>query len=403
MKKVELLAPAGDIEKLKFAYLYGADAVYIGGKNYSMRANAKNFSNEEIKEASYLAHSLGKKLYVTVNITFHNEDYEGLLAYLKELEKYKVDAIIVSDMAVVDLVKTKKINLPIHISTQMSTANIESVKFLKNQGVERVVLARECPKEDIQEIIQKTGIEIECFLHGAMCSSYSGRCVLSNYFTKRDANRGGCAQICRWCFDLEKDNQKIKSSTEFTMSSKDLSLINSLKEMIDIGITSLKVEGRMRSNYYIATVISTYREAIDHIYENTYDESLQKYYQKVLSRVANRESTDQFFNTFPGVEAQYYLGRQEVSNQDFLGIVLDYDKETSFVTLTQRNYFKKGDQVEMFGPNIKAFSFTIEKIYNEKMEELEVARHPEEIIKFYLDKEVYPNDIMRISLATKEE
>ena len=398
MKKVELLAPAGDIEKLKFAYLYGADAVYIGGKNYSLRANAKNFSNDEIKEAACIAHSLGKKLYVTVNITFHNEDYQGLLEYLKELEKYKVDAIIVSDMAVVDLVNQEKLNLKIHISTQMSNANIESVSFLKDQGVERVVLARECSKENIKEIIEKTGVEIECFLHGAMCSSYSGRCVLSNYFTKRDANRGGCAQICRWCFELEKENQKKSNETEFTMSSKDLSLINSLKEMIEIGITSLKVEGRMRSNYYIATVISTYREAIDHIYENTYNETLQEYYQKVLNRVANRESTDQFFNTFPGVEAQYYLGRQEVSNQDFLGIVLDYDKKEKLVTLTQRNYFQPGDEVELFGPNIQAFSFKVPKIYNEEMKEVEVARHPQEIIKFYLDKEVYPNDIMRIKI-----
>lgn len=398
MKKVELLAPAGDIEKLKFAYLYGADAVYIGGKNYSMRANAKNFSNEEIKEAACIAHSLGKKLYVTVNITFHNEDYPGLLAYLKELEKAKVDAIIVSDMAVVDLVKEENINLPLHISTQMSNANSESVSFLKDQGVERVVLARECSKENIKEIIEKTGVEIECFLHGAMCSSYSGRCVLSNYFTKRDANRGGCAQICRWCFELDKDEEKISKETEFTMSSKDLSLINSLEEMIHLGITSLKVEGRMRSNYYIATVISTYREAIDHIYENTYNETLQEYYQKVLNRVANRESTDQFFNTFPGVEAQYYLGRQEVSNQDFLGIVLDYDKKEKLVTLTQRNYFQPGDEVELFGPNIQSFSFKVPKIYNEEMKEVEVARHPQEIIKFYLDKEVYPNDMMRIKI-----
>lgn len=398
MKKVELLAPAGDIEKLKFAYLYGADAVYIGGKNYSMRANAKNFSNEEIKEAACIAHSLGKKLYVTVNITFHNEDYPGLLAYLKELEKAKVDAIIVSDMAVVDLVKEENINLPLHISTQMSNANSESVSFLKDQGVERVVLARECSKENIKEIIEKTGVEIECFLHGAMCSSYSGRCVLSNYFTKRDANRGGCAQICRWCFELDKDEENISKETEFTMSSKDLSLINSLEEMIHLGITSLKVEGRMRSNYYIATVISTYREAIDHIYENTYNKTLQEYYQKVLNRVANRESTDQFFNTFPGVEAQYYLGRQEVSNQDFLGIVLDYDKKEKLVTLTQRNYFQPGDEVELFGPNIQAFSFKVPKIYNEEMKEVEVARHPQEIIKFYLDKEVYPNDMMRIKI-----
>jgi putative protease len=225
-----------------------------------------------------------------------------------------------------------------------------------------------------------------------MCSSYSGRCVLSNYFTGRDANRGGCAQICRWCFDIEG----IEDDTKFTMSCKDLSLIKQLKEMIDIGITSLKVEGRMRSNYYIATVISTYREAIDNYYNNTLDEEKIEYYSKVLNRVANRESTSQFFDKFPGVDEQYFLGRQEVSNQDFLGIVLDYNKETKEVTLEQRNYFKPGDIVEIFGPNIKTFEFTIPDIYDDEGNSLEVARHPRQIIKFKLDIEVYKDNIMRI-------
>ena len=399
MKKVELLAPAGDIERLKFAYLYGADAVYVGGRNYSLRANATNLSNEEIKKACIYAHQLGKKLYVTVNIVFHDEDYVGLKEYLLFLASCEVDAVIVSDMAVVDLIRKEKIKLSIHISTQMSNANYESVSFLKDLGVERVVLARECSKEDIQAVIEKTGVEVECFLHGAMCSSYSGRCVLSNYFTKRDANRGGCAQVCRWCFALECDDKDIESETEFTMSSKDLSFISSLQEMIDMGVSSLKVEGRMRSNYYIATVISTYREAIDHIYRGTYSLELEEHYKKLLNRVANRESTEQFFHSFPGVEAQYYLGRQEVSNQDFLGIVLDYDVKEKIVTLTQRNYFKSGDVVEMFGPNIHPFSFKISDIYDEKMEKIDVARHPEEIIKFYLEKEVYPNDIMRVKIG----
>ncbi len=264
MEKVELLAPAGSLEKMEFAFHYGADAVYLGGQDYSMRANAKNFSLSDIKEACSIAHSLNRRVYVTVNIVFHNEDFNGLVEYLKALESYKVDAIIVSDMSIIDIVHDNNINIPIHISTQMSNCNIESVKYLKDLGVERVVLARESSRENTKEIIEKTGVEIECFLHGAMCSSYSGRCVLSNYFTGRDANRGGCAQICRWCFDIEG----IESETQFTMSCKDLSLINYLSDMIDIGISSLKVEGRMRSNYYIATVISTYRSAIDDYYNN---------------------------------------------------------------------------------------------------------------------------------------
>lgn len=397
--KVELLAPAGNLEKLKMAIIYGADAVYIGGQNYSMRANAKNFSLDEIKEASDYVHSLGKKIYVTVNIIFHNEDFTGLIDYLKKLAEFKVDAIISSDMSIIDIIKDNNINLPIHISTQASNANYESINYLKNEGVERVVLARESSKENTKEIIAQTGIEIECFLHGAMCSSYSGRCVLSNYFTNRDANRGGCAQVCRWCFDLETDTNKIESDTKFTMSCKDLSLIKELKEMIDIGITSLKVEGRMRSNYYIATVISTYREAIDNYYNNTLTEEKINYYSKILNRVANRESTAQFFNKFPGVEEQYFLGRQEVSNQDFLGLILDYNQTTKEVTLEQRNYFKPGDQVEIFGPNIETFTFTIPDIYDEENTTLEVARHPKQIIKFKLDKTVYKDDIMRIKVS----
>ena len=398
-KKIELLAPAGDLERLQIAYLYGADAVYVGGKRFSMRANAKNFSTTEIKKACVYAHNLRKKLYVTVNIAFHNEDYDGLVDYLKTLSFYGVDAIIVSDLSIIDIVKENKIKLPIHISTQASTANVESVKFLQNEGVERVVLARECSKENIKEIIDKTGMDIECFLHGAMCASYSGRCVLSNYFTKRDANRGACAQICRWCFDLYDEDKKInKEELPFMIACKDLSLIKHLKEMIDIGIKSLKVEGRMRSNYYIATVISTYREAIDLYYEGKLTEDKLEYFTKVLTRVANRESTSQFFDKFPDESAQYYQGRQEVSNQDFLGIVLDYDKSTKTVTLSQRNYFKKGDIVEIFGPNIETFSFKIPDIYDEEGNQLEVARHPKQTIKFKLDTEVYPSDIMRIKV-----
>ena len=397
-KKVELLAPAGSLDRLKIAYLYGADAVYIGGQNYSMRANAKNFSLDDIKEACLYAHSLDKKIYVTVNIVFHNEDFDGLIEYLKKLEEYQVDAIIASDMAIIDIVKENNIKLPIHISTQMSNANYESIKYLKDEGVERVVLARESSKENTKEIIEKTGIEIECFLHGAMCSSYSGRCVLSNYFTGRDANRGGCAQVCRWCFDIDDGENKIESDTQFTMSCKDLSLIRQLKDMIEIGITSLKVEGRMRSNYYIATVISTYREAIDNYYAGTLDDEKIEYYSKVLNRVANRESTSQFFDKFPSVDEQYFLGRQEVSNQDFLGLILDYNKDTKEVTLTQRNYFKKGDVVEVFGPNIETFTFIIPDIYDEEGNLLEVARHPKQIIKFKLDKEVYKDDIMRVKV-----
>lgn len=400
MKKVELLAPAGSLEKLKFAYLYGADACYIGGRNYSLRANATNFSLEEIKEASNYAHELGKKLYVTVNIVFHNSDVEGLTSYLKTLADYKVDAIIVSDPFIIDIINRENIDLKVHISTQASTLNYETVLFWKSLGVSRVVLGRELSKNEIKDIIDKTGMEVETFIHGAMCSSYSGRCVLSNYFTNRDANRGGCAQICRWEFPLYDSSMKeIENKTKFTASSKDLMMIEVVKDMIEIGIVSLKVEGRMRSNYYVATVINTYRSLIDDYYDNKLTSEKLSYYKKVLEKVANREATIQFWNKVPTVSEQYYLGRNEASNQDFLGIVKSYDEDNNFVTITERNYFKKGDEVEVFGPNIETFSFTIPDIYDEDGNLLEAARHPEQIIKFKLNKRVYENDIIRVKIC----
>ena len=398
MKKIELLAPAGDLSRLKLAYLYGADACYIGGRDFSLRANANNFSVEEIEEACNFAHKLNKKVYVTVNIVFQNEDYDGILEYLKELERIKVDALIISDPSVIKIIKDNKLKLNIHISTQFSSANIEVVKFFKELGAERVVLARELSKEEIKEIIDKTGVEVETFIHGAMCSSYSGRCILSNYFTNRDANRGGCAQICRWDFDLYNDDELVESDTKFTMSCKDLSMIEHIPEMIDIGISSLKVEGRMRSNYYVATVINTYRNAIDDYYSNNLTSDRISYYKKILDRVANRDSVCQFFDKFPDKDAQYFLGRQEVSNQDFLGLVLDYDEDNNFAIITQRNYFKNGDTIEVFGPNIETFSFVVEEMYDIDDNLIEIANHPEQIIKIKLDKKVYKDDILRVKI-----
>ena len=264
---IELLAPAGDLEKLKIAYLYGADACYIGGKNYSLRANANNFSLEDIKKASLIAHKMNKKLYVAVNIVFHNEDIKGLTKYLKALEEFKVDAIIVSDPLVLSTLEEEKINLKVHLSTQSSTTNKESVKYWLSKNVERIVLAREVSKDDIKEIIKETGADIEVFLHGAMCTCYSGRCVLSNYFTLRDSNRGGCAQVCRFVFDLDKERD-----VKYSIATKDLILADHIPELIDMNVKSLKIEGRMRSIYYLATVISCYRKLIDAYYNN----SLQK-------------------------------------------------------------------------------------------------------------------------------
>ena len=310
--KPELLAPAGDLERLKLAFHYGADACYIGGKDYSLRANAKNFSLDEIKEAVDFAHSLGKKVYVTVNIIFHNEDFTGLIDYLKKLAEIKVDAVIVSDLAVVNLINDNNINLEIHLSTQASTLNSFAASFWKKLNVKRIVLAREASKEDILSIKEKTGLDLEVFIHGAMCTSISGRCVLSNYATNRDSNRGGCAQVCRWMFDIEG------SQNTFMMMPKDLNMAKYIKDLIDIGVNSFKVEGRMRSIYYVASIIMTYRLILDKIAENTLKQSDLDYAIAILNRTANRESSPQFFDKLPSYKEQYYNGRDEQSpNQIF--------------------------------------------------------------------------------------
>lgn len=397
MHKIELLSPAGSLEKIKVALDYGADAVYFGGVNYSLRANAKNLDIDEIKEACDYAHKKNKKVYVTVNIIFHNKDTEGLVDYLHKLEESSVDAIIVADPLVIKLVHENNIKIPIHISTQASTANYESVLFWKALGVERVVLARETGRDEIKEIIDKTGMEIECFIHGAMCSSYSGRCVLSNYFTKRDANRGGCAQICRWNFTLcDKDKKEIESKTKFTMSCKDLSMVHNIKDMIDIGITSFKIEGRMRSIYYVATVVNTYRHLIDDILNNNLTKEKEERYIRILERVANRDSISQFYNKFPGKFEQYYTERQEDSNQDFLGLVNSY--KDGYATISVKNYFKKGDSIEFMSPYYDEYSTVIDEIIDEEGNNRDIANHPEEILKIKVDREVYPGDMIRVKI-----
>ncbi len=394
--KPELLAPAGDLERLKIACLYGADAVYLGGSLFGLRANAVNFTIEEIKEGVEFAHKLNKKVYVTVNIVLHNKEVKFLIDYLKQLDKIKVDAIIISDLTVLELAK-KHTNLEVHISTQQSTLNYEAVEHFKDLGVTRIVLGREVSKEEI-ETIQKVGLEIEIFIHGAMCASYSGRCVLSNYLTNRDANRGGCSQICRWDFDLLDENKNIiKGEKSFTFCSKDLSLLKYIKEICKMQITSLKIEGRMRSIYYIATVVSIYRKAIDEVYAKKYTYNLE--YENILSRVANRDSIVQFFDGNYKEDCSYYNDRIEVSNQDFLGVVLDYDKDKKIAKIEQRNYFKKGDVVEFFGPDNIGITYKIEKIYDEEGNIIDVVRHPKQIVYLKVDFKLNVYDMMRIKLV----
>ncbi len=389
----ELLAPAGDFEKMKFAYLYGADAIYCGGQNFSLRANAKNFSLDELKEAAEYAHSLNKKIYVTVNIVFHDEDLQGLEDYLKYLDSINIDGIIASDITVIMLCKELNLSISICLSTQASTLNDRAAMFWKSLGVTRVVLAREASREDI-ECISNTGLEIETFIHGAMCTSFSGKCVLSNYMTGRDSNRGGCAQICRWEFIRE-------NNPEFTIMPKDLNMVPFIKEQIDLGITSFKIEGRMRSIYYVSTVLLSYRRMIDAALNNTLTKKQEDYYLKVLNRCANRESTPQFYDKLPGESEQYYNGRNEVSNQDFLGLVLDYDKDENLAIIEVRNYFEQGYEVEFFGPNHETFSYTINKIYDDNNNEIGVCNHPKSIIKLPVSLKLSKNDMMRLKVVDK--
>lgn len=388
---VELLAPAGDKEKLTFAFMYGADAVYFGGKDFSLRANAKNFSKEDIKEAVEYAHSLNKKVYVTVNIVFHNSDKEGLEDYLLYLGSINVDGIISSDILVLKKIKELGIKTKVIVSTQASCLNHESAKFYKSLGANQIVLAREALKEDIKHIKEETGLEIECFIHGAMCTSISGKCIMSNYMTGRDSNRGGCAQICRWKFNENDD-------IPFTMTPKDLNYMDYIGDMIESGVNTFKVEGRMRSIYYIATVILCYRRVIDKLLEGTLTKEDKEYYLKVLNRCANRESAPQFFASIPNENDQYYDLDAEESNQDFLGIVLDYDKENGIATIEERNYFKEGDEVEFIGPNIDTFKTVIKGLTDEKGNSINVANKPKMIVKIKLDKEVHKNDLLRVNI-----
>lgn len=392
MKKPELLAPAGDLERLKIAFAYGADAVYIGGA-FNLRANADNFKLEEIEKGVEYAHKLNKKVYVTVNIAMHNKELKKIKEYLLKLDKIHVDAIIVSDPKIIEL--AKETNLEIHLSTQASTLNKEAIEFWKNEGVSRIVLARECTKEDIIDIKNNIDIELEVFIHGAMCASYSGRCVLSNFLTNRDSNRGGCSQICRWDFDLYDENNHLKGEKPFTFCTKDLSLAKYIPELINMKVDSLKIEGRMRSIYYIATVVKVYRKLIDDYCNNTKNYEYNLKYEGILKKVANRDSIAQFFNGNYGKDVQYYNGRQEITNQDFLGLVLEYDKNTKLAKVEQRNYFKKGDKVEIFGPD-KDFNFKIEEIYDEDKKPIEIVRHPKQIVYLKMPKEVSVNDMMKI-------
>ncbi len=401
VKKPELLAPAGNLEKLKVAVHYGADAVFIGGQEYGLRSNADNFTLEEMAEGVQFAKRYGAKIYVTTNIYAHNENIPGLEDYLRGLESVGVHGIIVADPLIIETARRVAPKLEVHLSTQQSLTNWKAVQFWKEEGLERVVLARETSAEEIREIKEKVDIEIETFIHGAMCIAYSGRCVLSNHMTARDSNRGGCCQSCRWDYDLYKleGDQALalfdETDDPFAMSPKDLNLIQSIPKMIELGIDSLKIEGRMKSIHYVATVVSVYRKVIDAYCADPDNFVIRKEWLDELDKCANRDTAPAFFEGVPGYKEQMFGVHSKKTTYDFVGLVLDYDKQTGIVTLQQRNFFKPGDEVEFFGPEIENFTQVIEKIWDEEGNELDAARHPLQIVRFKVDREVFPYNMMR--------
>ncbi len=395
MRNIELLAPAGDLEKLKIAVLYGADAVFIGGRSFSLRARASNFSYEDIKEGCHFAHAHNAKVHVTCNIIMHEVDLDGLLCHLKELEACGVDAIICASPYIMEMTK-KHTKMEAHVSTQQTSINSNTVDFWVANGVDRVVLGRELSIEEIKDICDKSPVEIEAFIHGGMCVSYSGRCMLSNNMTNRDANRGGCAHSCRWNYDLYINDEKINpENTYFAMSSKDLCAINDIPKLIDAGVDSFKIEGRMKSLHYIATVVKSYRMIIDE-YLKTGKILDYKKYENEIRKAENRLTSYGFLHGMTDVSEQLYNLRSEQPTQEFVGIVQGYNKETKMVCVEERNFFLPHSKLEVFGPNLEATTIEIEEIFDELNNSLDAARHPRQLVYFKCDLELSPYDMLRL-------
>ena len=392
-KNIELLAPAGSLEKLKIAILYGANAVYIGGKKFSLRARANNFTLENIKEACEFANEHNAKIYVTMNVIPHEEDFEGLEEYLKYLEEVGVSAIITSSMHIIQTCLKVAPKLEVHLSTQLSSINSYSCKAYQELGIKRVVLGREVSLNEMQLIKNNTDISLEVFIHGGMCTSISGKCMLSNHMVNRDANRGGCAHSCRWNYDLYDGTNKINDETFFHMGSKDLCAIKAITQMIEIGVDSLKIEGRMKSDYYIATIVRTYRKLIDTILNN--EEINYDYFFKEISKAENRLSSTGFLFNEPTTNEQLY-DRDERPTKEFVGIVLDYNKETKKCLLEQRNYFTINDELEFFGPKLNNTRYMVKEIRDIEGNVLDAARHSKQLIELDVDFEVSKNDMIRL-------
>lgn len=403
--KIELLAPAGNLEALKIAILYGADAVYMGGHHYGLRAKARNFTTEQMLEGIEFAHSHGKKVYVTANIIAHNDDFEGMAEYFKELEDMKVDAIIVADPGVFSVAKEVVPNMEIHLSTQANNTNYHSALFWVKQGIDRIVVARELSFDEISKIRKKLpeNIDIEAFVHGAMCISYSGRCLMSNYLTDRDANRGECSHPCRWKYHVVEEKRPGEympiEETErgtYIYNSRDLCMIEYIPEIVKSGITSLKIEGRMKTAFYVGTVVKAYREAIDTFLRSPEEyEAKKSYFLEEVSKASHREYTTGFYNGKTTQEDQTYTHNSYIRDYDFAGMIIDYNEETQIATVEQRRKFSVGDEIEVMPQDRPAYSIEIKEMWDEEGNLIESAPHPKQIVKFKTDKKIITPAILR--------
>jgi putative protease len=403
MWKPELLAPAGDLEKLKTAIFYGADAVYLGGKQFSLRASANNFGLEELATGVKFAHQHGAKVYTAINIFAHNHDLDLLPKYLTSLQEIGVDAIIVSDPGVISIARTSTPKLPIHLSTQANTTNWASVQFWQRQGVERVVLARELSLAEIKEVSNQVDIELEAFIHGAMCMAYSGRCLLSNHLTGRDANRGDCAQACRWKYHLMEETRPGQyfpvdedDRGTYFMSSRDLSLIEYVPQLIDAGVYSFKIEGRMKSVHYVATVVKCYREALDNYLNDPEHYTFKQSWLDEIAKVSHRDYTTGFLLGQPGGEAQSKNAPHANRNYRFIGVVRDYDVNSGMALVEQRNHFKVGDTVEIFQPQGDNICMKIEEIYDKNGNPQPNAPHAQQLLKIPMPAGINKWSLMRL-------
>ena len=404
--KPEILAPAGDLEKLKIAVLYGADAVYIGGEAYGLRAKSKNFDIDTMKEGIEFAHNHGAKVYITANIFAHNDDFKGMAEYFKSIYDIGADAVLVSDPGVYMTLKEAAPEMELHISTQANNTNYKTADFWYKMGAKRIVGARELSLKEIKEMRKHMpeDMEIETFVHGAMCISYSGRCLLSNYLSGRDANKGACSHPCRWKYYLMEETRpgeympvEENERGTYIFNSKDLCMLNHIPELVDAGISSLKIEGRMKTPYYVGTIVKAYRQAVDDYFKDPdYYKSRIDYYMEEVSKVSHRDFTTGFYFGKPGHDDQVYTNNTYIRDYDFIGIVVeDKDDETGCATIMQRNKFEVGDTIEVLPVKGDSAEMTVEKMWDENGVPVASAPHPEQILRLKTELPLKKYDMLR--------